>query len=343
MVVWVCCLGSEGEHSRNKKVGCTSLCQPSSFSAKMTACCPHHLLRNFWKKSINKPCSDSVCRKHTQFLWTQNRIISLAVTVAVAFPMGCGASKDDIAKYNFLVAERDQLALEKADLLRKIELLQCNLEKVETQFNEQLNLYRFKIEVLVQMLAIEEKKQQAIVKRLEILKLALLNQGVSNTTMTSILAQAADSTSSRDEKSILLTSAFDLSGAMGRMAEEMISGADDIIFSFADAEGKIVSALPREDFMRYLYNATDSLTKADVQILSLRFYDGQTVCVPEFIDFFTMSTNSRVARSAAAAVRASLHMLQLQNEPLEDNLGPVRATGRIQVGSPFVIVLIMSS
>lgn len=228
--------------------------------------------------------------------------------------MGCGASKDDIEKYNLLRAERDQLALEKADLIRKIEMLEFSIRQMETKSNEQLNLYRFKIEVLVQMLAIEEKKQQAVVKRLETLKLALLNQGISNKTMSNILSQSVDQSSAKnDEKSILLTSAFDLSGALGRMSEEMKSGVEDIIYSFADTEGKIVSALPREDFMRYLYNATDTLTKADVQILSLRFYDGQTVCVPEFIDFFTQCTNSRVARSAAAAVRASLNLLQLED------------------------------
>jgi hypothetical protein len=234
--------------------------------------------------------------------------------------MGCGASKEDIDRYNSLLAERDHLALEKADLVRRIELLELSLHQFENQSNEQLNMYRFKIEVLVQMLAIEEKKQQTAVKRLETLKLALLSQGVSNKTMTNILSQTIDSNSPKDEKSILLTSAFDLSGAMERMTEEIASGAEDIIYSFADVEGKIVSALPREDFMRYLYNATNTLTKADVQILSLRFYDGQTVCVPEFIDFFTQSPNSRVARSAAAAVRASLNFLQLQNGSQDEEL-----------------------
>jgi hypothetical protein len=241
--------------------------------------------------------------------------------------MGCGASKEDIERYNSLLAERDHLALEKADLVRRIELLELNRSEFESQSNEQLNMYRFKIEVLVQMLAIEEKKQQTVVKRLETLKLALLNQGVSNKTMTNILSQTNDSNSSKDEKSILLTSAFDLSGAMGRMTEEMVSSAEDIIYSFADVEGKIVSALPREDFMRYLYNATSTLTKADVQILSLRFYDGETVCVPEFIDFFTQSPNSRVARSAAAAVRASLNFLQLQ-ESLDEEAPILAGTAR---------------
>lgn len=99
----------------------------------------------------------------------------------------------------------------------------------------------------------------------------------------------------------------------------MDSSAEDILCSFADAEGKIVSALPREDFMRYLYNSTDALSKADVQILSLRFYDGETVSVPEFIDFFTQSTSSRLARSAAAAVRANLNMLQFEEADIEED------------------------
>lgn len=48
------------------------------------------------------------------------------------------------------------------------------------------------------------------------------------------------------------------------------------------------------------------------QVLALRFYDGSTVCVPEFIDFFTSSASTRVARAAAAAVRVSLNILQLE-------------------------------
>lgn len=260
----------------------------------------------------------------TVYLFCQPKTELFSCPMRLVFQkMGCGASKEDIEKYNSLLAERDHLALEKADLVRKIDLLEFNIRQIEIKTNEQLNLYRFKIEVLVQMLAIEEKKQHAVVKRLETLKLALLNQGISNKTMTNILSHSVDQGSPKnDEKSILLTSAFDLTGALSRMSQEMASSAEDIIYSFADSEGKIVSALQREDFMRYLYNATETLSKADVQILSLRFYDGQTVCVPEFIDFFTQSTNSRVARSAAAAVRASLNMLQFEdnnssNNPLE--------------------------
>ena len=55
-----------------------------------------------------------------------------------------------------------------------------------------------------------------------------------------------------------------------------------------------------------------------LQILALRFYDGSTVIVPEFIDFFTMSSATRIARSAASAVRVSLNMLQLEDEDVKD-------------------------
>jgi len=233
--------------------------------------------------------------------------------------MGCGTSKEDIAKYVALQQERDEIALAKSELEKRLKDLQELFDENELKCQEQLNLYRFKIEVLVQMLAVEEKKLQSAVKRLEALKLAMLNQGFSDKTMSNVLLSGGESPTKKEgEKAILLTSAFDLTGAIDRLSTEMKKSAEDIIFAFADSDGKIVSALPREDFMRYLYNSTDTLTKTDVQVLSLRFYDGSTVSVPEFIDFFTCSSSTRVAKSAAAAVRASLNMLQL--EAPKDNL-----------------------
>jgi hypothetical protein len=63
---------------------------------------------------------------------------------------------------------------------------------------------------------------------------------------------------------------------------------------------------------RFLFFVHQYLFLIGNQILSFRFYDGSTVSVPEFIDFFTSSSSSRAAKSAAAAVRASLNMLQLE-------------------------------
>ena len=73
---------------------------------------------------------------------------------------------------------------------------------------------------------------------------------------------------SNDEKSILMTSAYDLSGAISRLTGEMDAGhAEDIIRAFANQQGKIVSHLSRDEFARYLYNSTENLTKSDVQVM----------------------------------------------------------------------------
>ena len=233
--------------------------------------------------------------------------------------MGCGTSQADLEKYASLKAEKDVVDLENADLRRKISLLEITLLNTEKQSNEQLNLYRYKIEILVQMLAIEEKRQQTISKRLDTLKLALLKQGVTSKTMS----QYSPTGTADDSQPIFLPSTLDLSGAISRMYQEMHACPEDILHSFANSEGKIVSALSRDDFMRYLYNSTDKLTKPDVQILSLRFFDGETVCVPEFIDFFTQSSHSRMARSSVGAVRASLNLLQFDANDEEHDITSV--------------------
>ena len=70
-----------------------------------------------------------------------------------------------------------------------------------------------------------------------------------------------------DERNILMTSAFDLSGAIERLNKEMEQGhAEDIICAFANKQGKLVSHISRDDFARYLYNVTETLTKSDVQV-----------------------------------------------------------------------------
>lgn len=90
--------------------------------------------------------------------------------------MGCGGSKALEIRYNDLLTERDMLALEYADLQKQLLDLQLMYDECNKTANEQSNLYRFKIEIMSQMLAVEEKKMQASSKRLEALKLAMLNE-----------------------------------------------------------------------------------------------------------------------------------------------------------------------
>lgn len=180
--------------------------------------------------------------------------------------MGCGTSKEDIAKYEALVRERDELALDRDNTLEVLKKYQSETQIKEQKSNEQLNLMRFKIEVLVQMLAMEEKKLDSSVKRLEALKWAMLTQGFSEKTMSNILKTNKELSGSDSEKALLLTSAFDLSGAINRLSEEMKVSRAEIVESFADADGKIIPALSRDEFIRYLYSASEVLTKTDVQV-----------------------------------------------------------------------------
>jgi hypothetical protein len=90
--------------------------------------------------------------------------------------MGCGASKELEIRCSDLLAERDVLVLELAEIQKQLQDLELVCEDNDRKSNEQSNLYRFKIEILSQMLAVEEKKMQASSKRLEALKLAMLNE-----------------------------------------------------------------------------------------------------------------------------------------------------------------------
>jgi hypothetical protein len=90
--------------------------------------------------------------------------------------MGCGASKDDIAAFKAMRERCDQLELDRAELEQNVVTLEKHLVNNEVKSKEQLNLYRFKIEVMSNMLSVEEKKLGSTVKRLETLKLAMLTQ-----------------------------------------------------------------------------------------------------------------------------------------------------------------------
>jgi hypothetical protein len=90
--------------------------------------------------------------------------------------MGCATSKEDIAKFEALQERCDELELERAELEQNIVSVENDMISSEQKSKEQLNLYRFKIEVMANMLSVEEKKMEAAVKRLETLKLAMLTQ-----------------------------------------------------------------------------------------------------------------------------------------------------------------------
>lgn len=246
--------------------------------------------------------------------------------------MGCGSSSTDDA------------------LLAR---LRSELEESKNKSNEQQNLLRFKIEVLVNMLAMEEKKSETIEKRVETLKGLLQSEGITEQMLTSVMmnAEKADldtraSVSGSTEKGAPFRNVgwVDLEGPLSRTQEEFDLYRADIIPAFAGEDGKVVAVLRNDEFMKQLYQVTEKLSKADlqvtrltclwflfaiapltilfpwhpcavinlVQIIALRFSDGSGfVSIPEFLEFFTTPAKMRMAKAATAAVRMSLDLLQL--------------------------------
>jgi hypothetical protein len=170
--------------------------------------------------------------------------------------MGCGGSK---GSNDGLIAE-----------------LRAALEQEQLRSAEQQNLLRFKIEVMVNMLAMEEKKNDATSKRLETLKWVLLQQGISEQKLLHILSQQekngdsmGDSAAKFGDEIKASKSLIDLSGAISRTSEEFGNFRNDIIYSFADNTGKIVNCLTTDQFMRQLFTVTENLSKADIQVCNV--------------------------------------------------------------------------
>ncbi len=171
--------------------------------------------------------------------------------------MGCAQSKPD---------PRQQEELNSLQLL---------LKDSQVSAAEQQNLLRFKIEVLVNMLAMEEKKSASTTKRLETMKWLIHSQGVSDQTLTDILKQSDDNNGelpggvkSPQSGEVMYRGAplIDLSGAIERMFAEFESFRNDILHAFAEEDGKIVTQLEIEDFSKQLYTVTENVTKTDIHV-----------------------------------------------------------------------------
>eukprot|EP01039_Chlorochromonas_danica_P003951 gene3952-4323_t len=208
-----------------------------------------------------------------------------------------------------------------SDLQNQLLAQQQNLHDLQQKSHEQQNLLRFKVEVLVNMLAVEEKKNEVHNKRIDTLKWLLYSQGVNEETLTRIVSQlettdnqdGSDVRSSREKKQILQAAKLiDLAGAMDRMRVDFESRKEEIIRCLATEEGKIAPSLAADEFMQQVYSVTEHVSKADLQVIALRFEDGfGYVVIPDFLDFFSTPQDVRAARLAANAVRMSLDLLEL--------------------------------
>jgi hypothetical protein len=212
--------------------------------------------------------------------------------------MGCTASND-------------------AHLLKELNDLKEYLRQQETKTHEQQNLLRFKIEVLVNMLAVEEKRNDSTTKRLNTLKWLLHSQGVNENSVTKILNDLEKDGKLNLENS-LPTQIMDLTGAIERMREEFNDHRTDIVHCYALSNGKLISTLPVKEFIEQTFQVTEKISQIDLKLLAMRFDDGYgQVCIPEFLEYFSIAPELRNAIIAERAVKMSLDLYSLDVELLE--------------------------
>lgn len=127
-----------------------------------------------------------------------------------------------------------------------IQRLKQQLQENETKHHEQLNLLRFKIEVLVNMLSVEEKRGELTTKRVETLKWLLQSHGMTEEKLTEIIQKIEnaangneDNVRSSFEKNQILVQQrlLDMQGALARMREEFDLFKKEIIHGFAYTDG----------------------------------------------------------------------------------------------------------
>jgi hypothetical protein len=195
-------------------------------------------------------------------------------------------------------------ASDDSELHVEIARLRQEIDRLETKSKEEQNLLRYKVEVLLNMVALEEQKNALLSRRVESVKLILLNQGISEDGVKSMMTNRI--TNNFDNIAV------DTSVALDKMKIEFQGAKDEIISSFADLNGKIIDFMTKDHFVRRLYSCTETLSKEEVQLISIRFLeDFKNVSVVEFIEYFIMTPSIRYARAASSSARMCRQLLQV--------------------------------
>lgn len=164
------------------------------------------------------------------------------------------------------------------------------------------------------MLAMEEKKSEAMSVTLHDLKHDMLYQGVDTGMVESVWNKLKEDgtinppyqAESVPEDGPLETFAprylvanqwgrghlqLNFNEAMAKMSKEFSAHKMDIIECFADADGNVPLSMSIESFCRGLYEVTEGISKRHIQSIAIRFCD-ETVTstsVPEFFQYFLVT------------------------------------------------------
>lgn len=104
------------------------------------------------------------------------------------------------------------------------------------------------------MLATEEKRAEITETRLETLKALVASKGIDSQSLTS----------SASKETIF---DIDVDGAIQRMSKQFSIYRVEIVQAFADDDGKIITTLSYDDFIKQLYSLTDEeISKTDLQV-----------------------------------------------------------------------------
>ena len=211
-----------------------------------------------------------------------------------------------------------------------IEDVRKELTKQRAESKEQQNLLKYKVEVLVNMLAMEEKKKDRLRELIEENKWKLMKQGITEDKlkdMANMVALGRDKMSGTVTSNSLQTTASfsstpvfsptqapanaNLAGAVQRLRKEFEQSKLEIFKVFANEDYRLEVMMPTPIFCKTLYSVTNQVSKNDAQILALRFNDGNgNVILPEFFDFMISSKAKRALRSSLVVRKLTVDLIE---------------------------------
>ncbi len=168
--------------------------------------------------------------------------------------MGCTASQDN------------------SQYLLQIEQLRQQMEQDKLKAHEQQNLLRFKVEVLVNMLAVEEKRNEEHAQRIDTMQWLLSKQGINEEYMSQLLLKLDSSTRDKFHSSIAEAKFGDkmmlpdVGTVVDKMRDEFNNNRDDILHAFCRSDGKILSIVPADKFTKHICEVTETLTPLDAKV-----------------------------------------------------------------------------
>jgi hypothetical protein len=158
---------------------------------------------------------------------------------------------------------------EEGDYLRQIEELNLQLKLLQDRSHEEENLLRFKIEVLVNMLTVEEQRSEIATKRLETLKWVVSTSGDLDS-----VRHLIHSTSESEIFNSVQPLNAELGEAIEIMRKDFIQFREDIFLALATEDGYLVSSLPKLEFMKQIYGATENVQKNELKLIAFYKWTG---------------------------------------------------------------------